>query len=70
MCVFVTAEQRNIKKIPEQIVLDLLWIKLHWAGFLRVIRFPLPILIPSTARHSQIILSATLHSLENDSVVK
>jgi hypothetical protein len=31
---------------------DLWWTEWHWAGFLRVLRFPLPILIPPTAPHS------------------
>jgi hypothetical protein len=40
------------------------------AGFLRVLRNPLPILIPPTAPHSLIILTSTLRSLDVDGVVK
>jgi hypothetical protein len=39
-------------------------------GFLRILRFPLPILIPPTAPHSLIILSSTLYSLDTESTVK
>jgi hypothetical protein len=40
------------------------------AGFLRVLQFPLSILIPLTAPHSLIILPSTLHNFDTDSVVK
>jgi hypothetical protein len=43
--------------------------KWHWSGFLSVLQFPLPILIPPTAAHSLIVLSSTLHSLDTVSVV-
>jgi hypothetical protein len=39
-------------------------------GFLRVLRFPLPIIIPPTIPLSVIILSPTLYSLDTDRVVK
>jgi hypothetical protein len=39
------------------------------ARFLQVIRFLLPILIPSTASHSLIILSLTLHNIDTDTAV-
>jgi hypothetical protein len=38
-------------------------------GFLQVLQFPLPILIP-TAPHPLIILSVMLYSLNPDSVIK
>jgi hypothetical protein len=37
---------------PIQDMWDLWRTKLHWGSFLRVLRFPLPILIPPTAPHS------------------
>jgi hypothetical protein len=40
------------------------------AGFLRVLRLPLPILISPTAPHLLIILSPTLYSIDTDSIVK
>jgi hypothetical protein len=40
------------------------------AGFLRVHRFPLPILIPQTAQRSSIILSSTLYTVDTEGVVK
>jgi hypothetical protein len=40
------------------------------AGFLLVLRFPLPILIPPIAPYSLIILSPTLYCLDTDNVVK
>jgi hypothetical protein len=40
------------------------------AGFLRVLRFPLPILIPPTAPYSLIILSPALYSLDTHGAVK
>jgi hypothetical protein len=39
-------------------------------GFLRVLRFPLPILIPLTAPHPLIILSSMLYSFDTEGVVK
>jgi hypothetical protein len=41
-----------------------------WVGFLRVLRFPLTILIPPTAPYSFIILPLTLYNLDTESVVK
>jgi hypothetical protein len=35
---------------------DLWWTKWHWAGFLRVLRFPLPVLIPPTASHVVVVV--------------
>jgi hypothetical protein len=35
------------------------------AGFIRVLRLPLPISVPSAAPHSLIILSKTSYSLDN-----
>jgi hypothetical protein len=40
------------------------------AGVLQVFHFLLPILIPPTAPYSLVILSSTLHSLDNDSAIK
>jgi hypothetical protein len=40
------------------------------AGFLTVLRFPLPILIPPTAPYALIIPSSALYSLDAVSVVK
>jgi hypothetical protein len=40
------------------------------ADFIRVLRFLLPILIPPTAPSSLNILSSTLYSPDNDSLVK
>jgi hypothetical protein len=40
------------------------------AGYLRILRFPLPVLLPPAAPHSLIILSSTLYSLDTVSVVK
>jgi hypothetical protein len=36
-------------------------------GFLPVLQFPLPFLLPSKAPHSSIILSSTLHSIVTES---
>jgi hypothetical protein len=35
---------------------DLWWTKWHWAGFLRVLQFPLPVYIPPTVPHSSYII--------------
>jgi hypothetical protein len=40
---------------PGQVMWDLWWTKWHWGMFLRVLRFPVPILIPPTAPHSSSI---------------
>jgi hypothetical protein len=40
------------------------------AGFLKVLQFPLPTIIPPTVLYSLIILSPVLYSLDTDSVVK
>jgi hypothetical protein len=40
------------------------------AGFLQVLRFPLPVLIAPTAPYSLIILSSTLYNLSINSFVK
>jgi hypothetical protein len=40
------------------------------AGFMRVLPFPLPILIPPTAPHSLIILLSTLFGFDTYSIVK
>jgi hypothetical protein len=39
-------------------------------GFLQVLQFPLPILIPPVAPHSLIVLSLTLYSPDTDSIIK
>jgi hypothetical protein len=39
-------------------------------GFHRVLRFPLPVVIPSTTSYSLIILSSTLYSLDIDVVMQ
>jgi hypothetical protein len=39
------------------------------AGILRVLRIPLPVLIPPSVAHSLIILSPTLYTLSTESVV-
>jgi hypothetical protein len=40
------------------------------AGFVRVLRFPLPILTPPTNKHIRIILSSMLNCLDNKNVSK
>jgi hypothetical protein len=41
---------------PDEVMLYLWWIKWRWAGFLVVLRFPLPIFIPPVAPHSSSII--------------
>jgi hypothetical protein len=43
-CRLHTAETRSA--IPGQFIWDLRWSKWHWSSFLRVLRFPLPAIIP------------------------
>jgi hypothetical protein len=40
---------------PGQVIWDVWWKKWHWDGFLRGLRFPLPVIIPPTAPHSSSI---------------
>jgi hypothetical protein len=40
---------------PFQVMWDLWWTKWHWAKFLLVFRFPMPILIPPTAPHPSLL---------------
>jgi hypothetical protein len=49
-----------------KVMQDLSWAKWHWAGFLRVFLYPLPIPIPPVASYAFIVLLSTLFTYTLD----